>query len=160
MAPLSSRRRTSRELNGAITPVAERWNGKRLNRPNDVVGRSDGSLYFTKLMEAGRGLLLHHRSSGHRQPLQARPPHPTGYLLEQLPPVRRQPQHRRSALVFRRGQGRPPGHLPGQPVPVPSRAADHPEGQGPYARRSRRRLTPVPHPIGSRLKPTFPGSAA
>jgi gluconolactonase len=27
--------------------VADRWDGKRLNRPNDAVGRSDGSIYFT-----------------------------------------------------------------------------------------------------------------
>ena len=41
-------RRLSRmESDGTITPIAERWDGKRLNRPNDVVGRSDGSLYFT-----------------------------------------------------------------------------------------------------------------
>ena len=41
-------RRVSRmEPEGAITAIAERWEGKRLNRPNDVVGRSDGSIYFT-----------------------------------------------------------------------------------------------------------------
>jgi gluconolactonase len=28
-------------------PLAERWQGKRLNRPNAVVCRSDGSVYFT-----------------------------------------------------------------------------------------------------------------
>jgi len=42
----------SRQLNrweddGSFTTVASHWNDKRLNRPNDVVGRSDGSLYFT-----------------------------------------------------------------------------------------------------------------
>ena len=41
------RRLTRMEANGAITPIAERSEGKRLNRPNDVVGRSDGSIYFT-----------------------------------------------------------------------------------------------------------------
>ena len=41
------RRVTRMEADGTITPLAERWEGKRLNRPNDVVGRSDGSLYFT-----------------------------------------------------------------------------------------------------------------
>ena len=35
------------ETDGAITPIAERSEGKRLNRPNDVVVRSDGSVYFT-----------------------------------------------------------------------------------------------------------------
>ena len=42
-----NRRVTRMEADGTITPLAERWEGKRLNRPNDVVGRSDGSLYFT-----------------------------------------------------------------------------------------------------------------
>jgi gluconolactonase len=41
------RRLTRMEPGGAITALAERWEGKRLNRPNDVVGRSDGSIYFT-----------------------------------------------------------------------------------------------------------------
>ena len=32
---------------GSLTVLAERFEGKRLNSPNDVVARSDGSLYFT-----------------------------------------------------------------------------------------------------------------
>src|SRR5712691_985966 len=41
-------RRVSRmEADGSLTVLAERWNNHRLNRPNDVVGKSDGSLYFT-----------------------------------------------------------------------------------------------------------------
>ena len=35
------------EPDGAITVLADRWNGKRLHRPNDIVTRSDGSIYFT-----------------------------------------------------------------------------------------------------------------
>jgi gluconolactonase len=35
------------ERNGEETVLAERWDGKRLNSPNDLVYRSDGSLYFT-----------------------------------------------------------------------------------------------------------------
>ena len=42
-----NRRITRMERDGTITPLAERWEGKRLNRPNDVVCRSDGSIYFT-----------------------------------------------------------------------------------------------------------------
>ena len=42
-----NRRVTRMESNGSFTVLADRWDGKRLNRPNDVVGRSDGSLYFT-----------------------------------------------------------------------------------------------------------------
>ena len=35
------------EAGGSVTTIAERWQGKRLNRPNDVVCRSDGSIFFT-----------------------------------------------------------------------------------------------------------------
>lgn len=35
------------EPNGTVTVIADRWEGKRLNRPNDVVCKSDGSIYFT-----------------------------------------------------------------------------------------------------------------
>ncbi|MDX2035210.1 MAG: SMP-30/gluconolactonase/LRE family protein [Isosphaeraceae bacterium] len=31
----------------AVEVVAETWSGKRLNSPNDIVARADGSLYFT-----------------------------------------------------------------------------------------------------------------
>jgi gluconolactonase len=41
-------RRLSRmEPDGSITTVVDRFEGKRLNRPNDVVCRSDGNMYFT-----------------------------------------------------------------------------------------------------------------
>ena len=42
-----NRQVTRWEENGKIKPIAQRWQGKRLNRPNDVVCRSDGSIYFT-----------------------------------------------------------------------------------------------------------------
>jgi gluconolactonase len=35
------------EKNGQVTVLADRYKGKRLNSPNDLVYRSDGSLYFT-----------------------------------------------------------------------------------------------------------------
>lgn len=35
------------EHNGAQAILADRWQGKRLNSPNDVVVRSDGSIWFT-----------------------------------------------------------------------------------------------------------------
>ncbi|MGF1470082.1 MAG: SMP-30/gluconolactonase/LRE family protein [Sandaracinaceae bacterium] len=42
------RRRVSRlEPNGVVTVLADRYEGKRLNSPNDLVYRSDGTLYFT-----------------------------------------------------------------------------------------------------------------
>lgn len=41
-------RRVSRlERDGTVTVLAERYEGKRLNSPNDLVYRSDGFLYFT-----------------------------------------------------------------------------------------------------------------
>jgi gluconolactonase len=41
-------RRVSRtEHDGSITVVADRYDGKRLNSPNDVVVKSDGSVWFT-----------------------------------------------------------------------------------------------------------------
>jgi gluconolactonase len=42
-----NRRVTRLEKNGQITVLADRFNGKRLNSPNDLVYRSDGTLYFT-----------------------------------------------------------------------------------------------------------------
>ena len=35
------------ERNGVLTVLADRYEGKRLNSPNDLVYKSDGSLYFT-----------------------------------------------------------------------------------------------------------------
>lgn len=41
-------RRVSRtEHDGSITTLADKWKGKRLNSPNDVVVKSDGSIWFT-----------------------------------------------------------------------------------------------------------------
>jgi len=43
-----NRRVTRTEPNGSITVLADRYDGKRLNSPNDLVYRkADGSLYFT-----------------------------------------------------------------------------------------------------------------
>ena len=44
---LDNRQVTRRGPDGTFTPIAQRLSGKRLNRPNDVVTRSDGSIYFT-----------------------------------------------------------------------------------------------------------------
>ena len=45
---------------GSYTAIATHSDGKRLNRPNDIVGRSDGTIYFTdpggRLSEAEREL--------------------------------------------------------------------------------------------------------
>lgn len=42
-----TRRVTRQELDGSITVVANSFQGKRLNRPNDVIVKSDGCIYFT-----------------------------------------------------------------------------------------------------------------
>lgn len=42
-----ARRVTRTEHDGRVTVIAENWNGKRLNSPNDAVVRSDGSIWFT-----------------------------------------------------------------------------------------------------------------
>ncbi|MEM6429275.1 MAG: SMP-30/gluconolactonase/LRE family protein [Deinococcota bacterium] len=41
------RRVTRTEADGSITVLADTYNGKRLNSPNDVVVKSDGSVWFT-----------------------------------------------------------------------------------------------------------------
>ncbi|MCY4589059.1 MAG: SMP-30/gluconolactonase/LRE family protein [Alphaproteobacteria bacterium] len=42
-----TRRVTRTEYDGSITVLADSWQGNRLNSPNDVVTRSDGSVWFT-----------------------------------------------------------------------------------------------------------------
>ena len=42
-----NRRVTRTEPDGTITVLADRFDGKRLNSPNDVVVKSDGAIYFT-----------------------------------------------------------------------------------------------------------------
>jgi gluconolactonase len=41
------RRVTRTEHNGSITVIADRFDGKRFNSPNDVVVKSEGSIWFT-----------------------------------------------------------------------------------------------------------------
>src|SRR5205814_5188232 len=43
----SNRRISRTEKDGTIVSVAERYGGRRLNSPNDVVVKSDGSIHFT-----------------------------------------------------------------------------------------------------------------
>jgi sugar lactone lactonase YvrE len=35
------------DYDGSVTALVDRWDGKRLNAPNDIICSSDGSLYFT-----------------------------------------------------------------------------------------------------------------
>ena len=42
-----NRRVVRLETDGSVTVLADRYNGKRLNSPNDLVYKSDGAVYFT-----------------------------------------------------------------------------------------------------------------
>jgi gluconolactonase len=44
-----ARRVTRIEPDGSVTVIANQYHSRRLNRPNDVVVKSDGSIYFTDL---------------------------------------------------------------------------------------------------------------
>lgn len=52
-----SRRVTRTEHDGRITVLLDRFDGKRLNAPNDVVVHSDGSVWFT---DPGYGILMNY----------------------------------------------------------------------------------------------------
>lgn len=43
----SGRRVSRTEFDGSVTTIADRWQGKRFNSPNDVVVKSDGTIWFT-----------------------------------------------------------------------------------------------------------------
>ena len=43
----AGRRVVRTEYDGSTTVLMDRWQGKRLNSPNDVVVKSDGSIWFT-----------------------------------------------------------------------------------------------------------------
>jgi gluconolactonase len=49
-----TRRVTRTEHNGAITVLADRYQGKRFNAPNDIVTHSDGAIWFT---DPGYGIM-------------------------------------------------------------------------------------------------------
>ena len=38
---------TRMDADGNITSIADRWDGKRFNKPNDVICRTDGTVFFT-----------------------------------------------------------------------------------------------------------------
>jgi gluconolactonase len=42
-----SRSVTRTEFDGSVTVLADRWEGRRLNSPNDVVVKADGTIWFT-----------------------------------------------------------------------------------------------------------------
>jgi gluconolactonase len=60
-----SRRLTRTEYDGHITVLMDHFQGKPLNAPNDVVVKSDGSIWFT---DPGYGIMFNYE--GHRAPLE------------------------------------------------------------------------------------------
>jgi len=60
-----TRRVTRTESDGTITVLMDRFEGRRLNAPNDVVVKSDGSIWFT---DPGYGILVNYE--GHRAPFE------------------------------------------------------------------------------------------
>lgn len=58
-----TRRVTRTEADGSITVLADKYKGKRLNSPNDVVVKSDGTIWFT---DPPYGILCDYE--GHRSP--------------------------------------------------------------------------------------------
>jgi gluconolactonase len=63
-----ARRVTRTEHDGSITVIAERYQGKRLNAPNDIVVASDGGIWFT---DPGYGILLDYE--GHHDTFEIKP---------------------------------------------------------------------------------------
>src|SRR5262249_57239824 len=72
-----TRRVVRYEHDGTITILADKYNGKRLNSPNDVVAHPDGSIWFTDPPYGGQLFEGQPDSAGARpQPLGERhPPH-------------------------------------------------------------------------------------
>jgi gluconolactonase len=60
------RRVTRTEYDGTITVLASQYNGKPLNSPNDIVCRSDGSIWFT---DPPFGILHHYEGTAAKQEL-------------------------------------------------------------------------------------------
>ena len=55
-----TQRLTRTEYDGTVTVLADRWQGKALTGPNDVVVKSDGAIWFTDNGAATRGNYLGH----------------------------------------------------------------------------------------------------
>jgi gluconolactonase len=60
-----TRRVVRYEQTGAVTVIADKWQGKPLNAPNDIVVHPNGDIWFT---DPGYGILGHYE--GHKQDMQ------------------------------------------------------------------------------------------
>ena len=58
----AAQRLTRTEYDGTITVLADRFEGKRLTGPNDVVVKSDGSIWFSDNGAGIRGNYLGHKA--------------------------------------------------------------------------------------------------
>lgn len=89
MCEAYGRRLSRREHDGSITTVVDRWEGRRLNRPNDLIMRSDGTVFFTdpepQVDEADRELgfsaVFRVRPDGSVRPVVRDVPFPNGLAL-------------------------------------------------------------------------------
>jgi gluconolactonase len=60
---MDAQRLTRTEYDGTVTVLAERFDGKRLTGPNDVVVKSDGSIWFSDNGAGIRGNYLGHKDT-------------------------------------------------------------------------------------------------
>ena len=138
----SARRVTRQDADGEITVIANRYRGNRLNRPNDVIVKSDGNIYFTDPGAPAPGLDLDYSgvymvspdldeitllvgdfvtpngiafSPRRKRPLRKR--HPTPAHTRVRPPAQRNPRPRlrpRPVRPLRRPPRRPGRHEGGR----------------------------------------------